>query len=327
MEKRNTMIGMKEIAKKAGVSVSTVSNVFRNKKNVGKETREKVLRISKELNYTPPNLSEDEVKNDANRTVLFVFSDFDRSFYLKVLKGINDYLNSRGYDLVISTHRACEKFMKNSVTCGCIILDDAVKNDMILRCANKNYPIVVLDRIVDSPYVKSILVDSYTPMCEMVQELVKKGYKRYAFLGGKEDTIENQERYRAFSDTLEKNNIVFQWKDYFSGDYRRKSGYMAAKLMTFRTDRPEVLVCANDNMAVGAIKCFRENRIKVPEDIAVTGFDDGTWAAEMDLTTIIVPDYERGYLAALYLTEALMGRGDSEIFYISTTIKWRKTTL
>lgn len=322
----NDMVGIKDIAKAAGVSPSTVSNVLNGKKNAGEETRKKILALAEEMHYIP-NEAGKILKTRENKTILFVFSDFDRNFYLNVLKGINDYLRDKEYDFLICTQRSCEKYMRNNMSSGCIILDASMNDDFIYRYANEHYPIVVLDRILDSPYIKSVVVDNYYAMCDMVQDIIDRGYRKFAFIGGIEKTTDTMERYQGFYDTLKKNNIHFPQKNYFVGDYREKSGYTAAKILALTDVLPDALICANDDMAIGAIKAFREENIRVPDDIAVTGFDDNERAGEMGLTTITVPDYERGYLAALYLVEALKGKETASMFRISAKIKNRKTVL
>lgn len=320
------MAGIKDVAKAAGVSVSTVSNALNGKKNVGEETRKRILQICKELSYYP-NLAGKMLKTRDNKTILFVFSDFDRNFYLQIIKGIHDYTSSRGYDFMICTNQSCDKFMRNHMTSGCIMLDMSITNDTICEVAASDYPIVVLDRVVEHSYVKSIVVNNYDPMCELTQGMIDRGYRRFAFLGGPEQTDDTSERYGGFVDTLEKNHISFNSKNYFSGDYREKSGHTVAKILMLSERLPEALMCANDNMAVGAIKTFRENGIRVPEDIAVTGFDDSGMAELMGVTTVEVPDYERGYLAAQALIESLKGKKTGEPFRISTKVKWRDSVL
>ena len=93
------MAGIKDVARAAGVSVSTVSNVMNNKKNVGEATRANVLRICNELSYYP-NIAGKGLKSGTSNTILFNFSDFDRSFYLKIINGISDYANENNYDLI-----------------------------------------------------------------------------------------------------------------------------------------------------------------------------------------------------------------------------------
>lgn len=318
------MVGIKDIAIAAGVSVSTVSNALNGKKNVGRETKERILRICKEMSYYP-NVAGQTLKSGKSSIILFNFSDFDRSFYLKIINGISDCVNDNDLDLIISTEKSCEKYMRGNSSAGSIILDEKMKDDLLINSANENYPIVVLDRIIDNPYIKSVVVDNYEPMMELVQGLVDRGYRNFGFVAGPEHTLDNKERYQAFRDVMDVNKLLFQQKNYFPGDYREKSGYMAAKILMFSKELPDVLVCSNDNMAIGAIKAFRDNGLRVPEDIAVTGFDNCDLAEPMELTTVAIPNYERGYIAARYLIENINGKRNVEDIKITAKIKWRNS--
>lgn len=319
------MVKLTDVAKKAGVSPSTVSNVINGKKNVGEETRKKIIEICEELNYQP-NIIGKTLKEGSSKTVLFVFSDFDRQFYLKIIQGISDYVYSKGYDLLICSNRNCEKYMNRSMTCGAILLDVNSSDNTIIKKAAKDYPIIVLDRIINEPFVKSMLVNNYNPEREMIETLIKRGCKRFAFIGGLE-TLDTKERYKALTDALEAHNLTLKRDDYYIGDFREKSGQQAARLIMLKESLPDALVCANDDMAIGAIRTFRENGIKVPDNLSVVGFDDTELAHAIGLTTINIPNYERGYIAAQYLLEGIEGSGDFTEFKISANIKWRKTTI
>ena len=280
----NGMMGIKDIAKAAGVSPSTVSNVLNGRRNVGEETRKKVLELCEEMQYQP-NIIGKTLKTGSNQTIMFNFSDFDRQFYLKIIQGISDYAYAKDYDLIICTNKSCEKFMNRTFTNGCIMLDRRCNDNMLIKKAKEGYPIIALDRILEMPYIKSVIVNNYVPERELIEGLVKGGYKRFAFLGGL-DTEDNRERLQAFRDVLEEHHIVFRREDYYYGDYREKSGYQAAKLIMLTENLPDVLVCANDNMAIGAMKAFKENGIRVPEDISLGGFDDLEMSKVLGLTTL-----------------------------------------
>ncbi len=316
--------GIKDVAKAAGVSPSTVSNVLNGRKNASEETRSRVLAACQALNYEVNEASR-ALRAGGTKTILFSFSDFDRQFYLKIIQGVSDYVYSRDYDLIVCTSRSCERFMSRSITSGSIILDLHCPDELIIKKARQGYPVVALDRVLDEPNLKSVVVDNYTPMCELMQGLVDKGYRSYAFLGGI-DTLDTQERFRGFQDVLRKNGIRFRHECYLMGDFREKSGYKAAKLLMISENMPQILVCANDNMAIGAIKAFRAAGIRVPEDIAVTGFDDTPMAEMVGLTTVTIPNYERGYLAAQYLLELIQGEGSRDTFRIQAKVNWRTTT-
>lgn len=319
------MIGLKEIAKHTGVSVSTVSNVLNGRKNVGKETRERILQFCAEHGYAPP--SPKKPKAGASNTVVFIFSDFDRDFYLKIIEGISDCLNENGYDLIICTNKSSANFMNSGFARGTICLDGSMADDYLISVAKPDFPVVVMDRIIHDPLAntKSVIVDNYPVMFEMVQALVDRGYKQFGYLGGIVTSLDNKERFAGFTDALSANGLEFDQRNYFHGNYRESSGYQAAKLMILGSALPEVLVCANDNMAIGAIKAFEEHNIKVPEDIAVTGFDDSDSAALAGLTTLSIPRYESGYLAAKELLEMIKGKAAKNPIKLSATIKWRRS--
>jgi len=319
------MIGMKEIAQIAGVSVSTVSNALNGRKNVGKETRERILKICEEYGYQHANQPGEQPM--ASRTAMFIFSDFDRDFYLKIIEGISDCLEENGYDLMICTNRSSARFMRGNLACGIISLDGKLSDEMLISCSRARLPIVLMDRIIQdqSPYIKSVIVDNYPVMSALVQKLIDRGFKRFGFLGGLAHTLDNQERFAAFEDTLKRNGIPFDRRYYYHGNYRENSGYQAAKIMILSHDMPEILVCANDNMAIGAIKAFAEHGIRVPDDISVTGFDDSETAMLKGLTTVSIPRYESGYIAAKELLSMINGTTSREPFKIHATIAWRHT--
>ncbi|MDO4812752.1 MAG: LacI family DNA-binding transcriptional regulator [Eubacteriales bacterium] len=317
-------LNIKQIAEAAGVSPATVSNALNGRKNVGEATRQRILALCQEMDYTDDNRRRRTVQG--NRTILFNFSDFDRQFYLKIIQGISDCVYANDYDLIISTSRSCERFMSRKITSGCIMLDMHCTDELLENAADKDYPILAMDRELDHPFIKSLVVNNYAPMREMMEELVSRGYRTFAFLAGL-DTTDTRERYLAFRHVLEKHNIPFNRKNYLLGDFREHSGYKAAKLLMLSEDMPQVLVCANDHMAIGAMRAFRERGIHVPRDIAVTGFDGTNLASELGLTTVDIPNYERGYLAAQQLLALLHGSEDYSTFKIAASVHMRESVL
>jgi LacI family transcriptional regulator len=184
---------------------------------------------------------------------------------------------------------------------------------------------VALDRTLPNSCIKSLVVNNYSPMIEMMEEIMARGYRKYAFIGGPEHTDDNKERFQAFMEVLDKNNVPFRRENYFSGDYRDHSGYQAVNILLLAEGLPEILVCANDNMAIGAMKALRERGYRIPEDVAVTGFDNCELSETLGLTTVDIPNYERGYLAARSLIENIHGKNDVETLKISASVKWRNT--
>lgn len=314
------MAGIRDIAQRAGVSISTVSNVLHNKNNASAQTREKILRIAEELGYEIP-----ASKNRGNHTIICNISDFDALYYMDILHGISDFVNSRGYSMLICTGENFTHYADPEVVCGCIVNDVKTGDADLEKVADKGIPIIVLDREIACPGVKSIVVNNYAAEKQLIEGLIDAGYERFAFLAGI-NTADNKDRYAAFRDTLKEHGIPFARNDFFEGDWREKSGAQAARILMLSEQMPQILVCANDMMALGAIRLFAQNGLKVPDDIAVAGFDDIIISRYTELTTVTVPDYERGYLAAQALIDILEGKGDYETVRIGARVKWRKST-
>lgn len=316
------MAGLKEIAERAGVSITTVSNVLNHKQNVGGETREKILTIAEELGYEIPSARGRE---GTNRTIIFNFSDFDTLYYLDILHGISDYAYPRDYNLVICSDKNLTHYTDPSQACGCIAMDFRSDDAVFKKLADQGTPVVVLDRELSHKRIKSIVVNNYNAERQLMEGLIAAGYRRFAFLGGL-DTPDNRERYQAFRDALKEHDLPFRRNDYYEGDWRENSGAQTARLLLLSEQMPEVLVCANDMMAIGAIRKFQENGLRVPDDIAVCGYDDIIISKYVGLTTVSVPDYERGFLAAQALIDILEHHGDYETYRIGARVKWRKST-
>ncbi len=317
-------VSINDIAKKAGVSAATVSNVLNRKKNVGEETRKTVMKIVEEMGYE--HRGKGSLENvGGNKTILVNFSDFDTLFYLDILHGISDYIQRHGYRLLICTGADLEHYADSDKVCGCIVLDSHTDDETVFEMADRGLPVITLDRELPHHNIKSMIVSNYEGERQLVEKLIESGARSFAYLKGL-DTVDCRERYRAFRDVLKEHDIHIKRNDIYEGDWREKSGSQTARLIMLLDRMPDVLICANDMMAIGAIRKFQENGIRIPDDIYVAGFDDIIIARYLGLTTVSVPDYERGFLAAQALINIVTGHGDYETFHIGARVKWRRST-
>lgn len=319
------MATIKEIAAKAGVSPATVSNVLHNRKNVSAEVREHILSLCREMNY-PVRSSKKCGQTLSTRTVLFIFSEFERPFYIDIIRGIQDYLQKQNYHFIICSAQTCAAFMTPEFTCGAIVLDSQLADETIRRYACRQYPVVSLDRFLDQPNLYSVLLNNYNAMCHLISGLIDRGYKKFAYVGGPEHTQDHIERYQGFLDTLKKHQLPFSSSDYYPGDYFEKSGYQAARLLMLTPPIPEILICANDLMAIGALKAFKEENFFSRRSIAVTGFDNIELSQKFGVTTIGIPNYERGVLAAKTLLSVLEKKEVPPLTQVNGTVHWRHST-
>ncbi len=317
------MVTIKDVAKKAEVSVSTVSNVLNNRKNVSEATRKRIFEICEELNYIP-NVAGKTLKSGKNKTVLFCFSDFDRNFYLEILKGIHECIEKSDYDLIVSTSNVAKKYMQNNFTCGAIVLDYRLDSDFISKINTKSYPIVFLDRVNEDEYSKSVVVNNYCGMTELVENLVSSGRRKFAFMGGVH-TSDNAERYKAFLDVLKKHNILYNEELYFDGDFKKSSGYNGARYLLEKTSDIDCIVCVNDDMAVGGLQYLQDCDIDVPREIAVTGFDYSEVGKVFNISTVKISNYQRGYIACEALIKTIEGDNVAKIIELGTKFHKGKT--
>lgn len=321
------MATIKDIARAAQVSVATVSNVLNNKSNVGAETREKILAICRELNYYP-NILARNLKTGKTNAVMFIFSDFQREFYLRIIHGINDCLMENDVRMLICPNISVDNFLKNGLVDGAIVLDQSIRDKQILDAAHDSVPIVVMDRLLEAKRVSCIVTDNRASMEELTRKLIEKGYRRFHYVGGIAHTCDHIERFDAFQRTLAQHGIPFEQMQYYQGDYSLRSGKRIGNIMALGSNLPDVVVCANDSMAAGVIEAFREQGIDVPGMVAVSGFD-GDPQANLPagfLTTAKIPRYEMGYLAAETLLDMIRLQTAGVIRKIRAPIQIKEST-
>jgi len=308
------LVNIKDIAKAANVSAATVSNVIHGKVNVGDETREKVLALCKQMNYRP-NISARNLKTGKTDTVMFVFSDFQRGFYLHIINGINDYLLENGLSMIVCTHTSLRNFLHTGFVDGAIVLDAHLQDADLLSVAGPSLPLVMMDRVLDSPYISSVVTDNNSSMEPLVRRLTERGYRSFCYVGGIAHTRDHMERYECFRRVLAEQRIPFSNEQYYQGDYSIDSGTRVGSILAVGGNLPEAVVCANDHMAAGLVSAMEERGINVPAQLAVTGFDGETIPALSKgfLTTAVIPRYEMGYLAAETLVAMMRKKSGREV--------------
>ena len=278
------------------------------------------------------------------RNIAVLVSGIDEEYPYRLIQGINDF--ARSHDLNVSYFAAfggvserkefdigeysIYKLPDLSKFDGILVLsntfsDIEIRKLIINRVKAANVPVVIFE-CSEEESLHDISTNNYTAMKSLVEHLIKvHGAKTFNYISGSPNNPEAMDRYRAFRDVLKENDISFDRNLLFEGDWTEKSGAAAARLIMLQPRMPQVLVCANDLMAIGAIRKFQENSIRVPEDISVCGFDDVIMSKYLGLTTVSVPNYERGFLAMQALSDIIDGVGDFGNFKIGARVKWRKS--
>jgi LacI family transcriptional regulator, galactose operon repressor len=298
------MITIKDVAKRANVSITATSYALNGTGTISAATRKRILEAAEELNYHP-NAFARNLKNRKTHTIGVFISRFGGSFYEEILEGIHDAVLKTDYELIICPEtRKVRKMLTHRQVDGAIVFDSKIKSETITKLAAPTFPIVVLDRFLDVDYLFPLLVDNETGAREAFNHLYAQGARRIGFVSGVLDSLDNAERMNAFISEAKKNNVTVQC---YYGNFTEESGYVVAKDAITTGNLPDAVFCANDQMAIGFIKAMSENHLKAPDDIAIVGFDDIQVAKYMQptLSTIGVSRFLWGSSAAIQLIEFL----------------------
>ncbi|MDR3336445.1 MAG: LacI family transcriptional regulator [Treponema sp.] len=317
--KFNKMHGMREVAKQAGVALSTVSTVLNNSdKYVSEEIRQKVWSAAKELDY---NLALN--KRSSHKTIAVVLPFITSSFFSNVLYGIEDVV-SKSNDLLLfynsdysfEKERNCFRTLNRKIT-G-IILDSLCPLNMETEYFNwleeefisKGIPVLVLERRMENESFYCIYNDNYKYAYIATLHLIELGHRKITHITGSPLMLQTQERLNGYIQALRDYNIPMDQELIRTGDFTPYSGYLAMKNLMDICNDFTALFSANDQMAIGAIKALRANGKTVPWDCAVVGFDNISVSTliEPSLSTINVPAFQMGRLAARLIMDANEGR-------------------
>jgi len=298
-------LNIKDIARLSGVSITTVSFILNGKHHkVSEKTKNKVLKVIKECGYEARGAARD-LKRKNSRTI-GVFFDFISGPYISLISGMQQVIRSKSYDFFIadnynsSSRGALSRFLLEKRVDGAAIFSIDTEDEKIDELSALNMPIVMLDREVYRKNICSILIDNKPGMIEAIEFLKENGLRKVSFLSGKKKHYDNIERLSAFRYSINKYDMIFNEKWLFEGNFHEESGYSAALKLFEMKDRPDAVICSNDQMAVGLMQWLKDSGLKIPEDISIIGFDDIPFAKYTSprLTTVKNQSYSMGKLVA-----------------------------
>lgn len=298
------MTTIKDVAKRAQVSVASASYALNGTGTISEDTRRRILQAAEELNYHP-NAFARNLKKRKTLTIGVFITRFSGSFYEEILEGIHDAILHTDYEMIVCPESWTKrKILTHRQVDGAIIFDSRIKNDTVLKLASARFPIVVMDRLLESDYLLPLLVDNQHGVREAFRHLYEQGARRIFFVSGAADSFDNKERKAAFLHEAAEHGISVTC---YEGNFTEPSGYEAARAIIDAGNLPEAVFCANDQMAIGFIRAMKEHNLKAPDDIAVVGFDDILVARYMQptLSTIGASRLSWGSTAATQLIDFL----------------------
>ncbi|SKA87316.1 transcriptional regulator, LacI family [Clostridium sp. USBA 49] len=302
---------IKDVARLANVALSTASYALNGTGKVSQATKEKVLKAAEELGYRPNGAAKDLKRNKKTGIICMFVSDFGGPFYSEVLRGVQDVAICNNYNLIVCTYKMTEKFLNERRVDGAIILSPHIPDDLILKVASPQFPIVVMDRELECENVYTVLLDNVQGAYNATQYLIELGHRNIAYISGPVVSYDNTKRLEGYKKALSDNNIEFNPNLIVQGRFTEEGGYGAAKLLILNSKLNKIpldaIFCANDEMAIGAINALNEDGINVPEDISIVGYDDIRLSSYIkpSLTTISHYNYEWGTMAANLIFQGL----------------------
>ncbi|HTR98436.1 MAG TPA: LacI family DNA-binding transcriptional regulator [Bacteroidota bacterium] len=312
-------ITIEDVARRADVSKGTVSAVINAKNIVRPETRDRILKVMKELNFRPRGVARN-LKNDGeDKSIAVIIKDLNYPFYTSIATGVREYANSKGYSVVVTssendhesekklTHLFSAKDIKGTIIAP--IVEGASEIEHLFKLKMLNYPFVLLEA-VKGIQANVVAIDNLRAIKQAVKYLMESGHARIVHFAGPPQSSHTQERIEGFRHAFSESTLVFNKNmivptgSHYDESYSRTIEYFRNRK---REEFPTAIVCFNDQQALGVMIALLELGIRVPEDISIVGNDDIYYARiyPVPLTTIRAPQHEIGRKAAEMLIRSI----------------------
>jgi len=311
MSKKKT-ITIKDVARAAQVSISTVSRFINTPDSVSEKLKERIDKAIKDLGYRPNRIGQ-SLRTGSTKLIGFIIPDITNPAFLLIVKGAEDYLKKHGYSFILcgSDHSVREesKLLRALISQGVdglIVTCSGGHNSELNKVLSAQHMhIVFVDRKYERVPTAYVGADNYSGLEKMMDYLVQTGHKSFVYLCGEKQVSSAKERLAGFLNGVKKYGI----EDYqvLFGEFTFESGYSLTKTLR---KVPDAIVAGNDLMAFGTIQALREKGYKVPEDVSVVGFDDMFFSKyyKPSLTTIRQPIYNMGRKAGRMLLSLMSGK-------------------
>jgi LacI family transcriptional regulator len=305
---------LEDIARLSGFSRSTVSRVINGDENVKEDTRQLVMEVVQKINFQPNLIARSLAAGRTNVLGLVipagVSTIFTDPYFPQLIQGVSTACNAQGYSVMMwlaepeYERRMIGQIMHSGLLDGVIVSSMLIDDPIVQSLYDSKMPFILIGRhpTLDVNYLD---VDNLSAGREAVLHLIRLGYKRIATITGPQNMIAGYDRYQGYQRALEEHNLPLNPKLVAEGDFSEAGGYSG--MLKLLGEKPDAVFVATDTMAIGALRALREVGLRVPEDVAIVGFDDMPEAARTDpaLTTARQPTLHMGLVAVETLVEII----------------------
>lgn len=323
-------VTIKDVAREAGVSISTVSNALNGVDVLNPKTKEKILEVVKRLNYIP-NLNGRNLKATQTKAIGLFISSIKGSFYGVLADSMYWECQKHGYELYIYITNKNTTILNSILgrrVDAAAILYEGVTEETVERLRDSEIPVVFLDREVKGKCMSSITFDSFYEGEQAGKYLLSLGNKSFGHIYGVPGNYDSRQRYDGFVKALGEQEISLEEENIISGMFEKDAAYQEMKKFLEEGRKlPDAFFASNDLSALGGIEALREKGIRVPEDVNVIGCDDIETCELVSpkLTTIRTSFEKMGIIVANHLMEMLAGEKEGKIEKITGKIIERET--
>ncbi len=317
-------ITIKDIAKKAGVSYATVSRALNNRPEVSEKTRREIQRLAAEMGYKPNAIARGLVTKETF-TLGLIIPDITNPFFPEVARGVEEAASDAGYSVFlcntnwdVKKEKTYIELLEEKRVDG-LILASVCEDEKSLRdLIDREVPVVLINRVPEQVSINYVAIDNIKGAQQAVEHLISLGHRRIAYVGGLKQVESTRERLQGYRLALAIHDIPFKEELVRYGTFKKESGYESALALLSLPQPPTAIFAVNDILALGVIHAIKDKGLKVPDDVAVVGFDDIPFAAyaEVNLTTVAQPKYTMGEMAAKILIDEIRKGPSPEKKYI-----------
>ncbi|MFZ5827369.1 MAG: LacI family DNA-binding transcriptional regulator [Bacillota bacterium] len=306
-------VTIKDVSRAAGVAPSTVSRAMTGRGYVSEATREKVLRTIKELNFQPSSAARTLISGRTG-TIALVLPDITNPFFPLLARGVEDAARAQGYMVLLCNtdgdhlqEQSYSKLLLEQRVDGVVLSAGSTKNRELWTRLAERLPLVVMDRRMEGAAVDVVLTDNAAGAREATAHLIRLGHRRIGHISGPPDLPTSQDRRLGYEQALRAAGLPVDPCLVKAGDFRYGSGYN--RMRELLDHGVTAVFAANDMMAIGAMKAIQETGARVPDDVAIVGFDDIEMASMVApaMTTINQAAYRMGVMAVDMLFQRIAG--------------------
>lgn len=308
------MATIRDVAEAAGVSVATVSRVLNGSASVADKTKTRVERVVAKLEYWPHGAAR-SLNTSRSHTLGVLLPDLHGQFFSEVIRGVDQGAREQGFQILVSSsHADLETLMTGARAMsgrvdGLIVMAPDQATALGMSRLARKFPVVLLNPNHSVEGCGTISVANFQGAVTVVEHLIQSGHRQIGIVKGPKGNMDAEERFRGYRHALKKSGLDSVTAFQFAGDFSESSGFQAGEAIARLAKPPTAVFAANDGMATGLLSALRRNKVRVPEDISVVGFDDIPIAQFLTpgLTTVHVDAYALGKRAVQMLLGVLGG--------------------